>query len=186
MALSFDELVETYLNDMYSLALHLTGSKESAEDLVQDLFVNLKVKRISLQHVSKHRAWLAQILYRLFIDQWRKAQRSPLTLVSYTDKESHEYWIESIEDNTPGPEESLSLDRQQKKLLAAMKFLNQQQKDLIVLHDVEGYTLTEIQQITGTAKGTLKSRLHRAREKLIERMKSNTIRRNNQLESNRS
>lgn len=183
MPVSFDELIEKNLNDMYSLALHLTGSRESAEDLVQDLFVNLKTRRISVQHVKHHRAWLARILYRMFVDQWRKERRSPLTFISYSETESQEYWVDTVADQGPGPEDSLCSDQQQQKILSAMKFLNEQQKDLIVLHDIEGYTLTEIRQITGTPTGTLKSRLHRAREKLFDRLKSTVNHRNMRTET---
>lgn len=172
MHLTFDELIEAHLNDMYSLALHLTGAKECAEDLVQDLFVNLKPKQLNIRHVENPRAWLAQILYRLFVDQWRKEQRSPITFVSHTDKESHEYWIDTVADQSLGPDAILQMDQQQKKLIAAMSFLNENQKHLIVLHDIEGYTLTEIEKITGTPRGTVKSRLFRAREKLSDKLKN--------------
>lgn len=175
MGLSIEELIEKNLSDMFSLAIHLTGSREMAEDLVQDLFVNLSTRGVSVDQVRNPRAWLAQILYRLFVDQWRKEQRSPMTVFSYSEDETREYWIDTVADNSPGPDAHLETDRDQRKLLMAMKFLNEEQRDLIILHDIEGYTLKEIETISGIALGTLKSRLHRGREKLQARLQSPAI-----------
>ncbi|MDH5326851.1 MAG: RNA polymerase sigma factor [Gammaproteobacteria bacterium] len=181
MALTFEQLVETYINDMYSLALRLTGSKEGAEDLVQDVFVNLNMKKMTFGHVENPRAWLARILYRTFVDQWRKDQRSPVTLISYTEQEKTEYWVDSIACDDIGPEDALQADQEQKKVTMALSFLSKEQRNILVLHDMEGYTFAEIEKITGISIGTLKSRLHRGRDKLLGKLKGVVVHRGKNL-----
>ncbi|KPJ93553.1 MAG: hypothetical protein AMJ53_07000 [Gammaproteobacteria bacterium SG8_11] len=167
---SFEELLQAHLDDMYAFAFYLSGSKEAAEDLVQDLFVNLKLRQVNTEGVRNPRAWLASLLYRLFVDQWRKEQRSPIQYAGRHDGNFGEDCIAKAIDASPGPEVLLQLQEEQEQLYLALQELPAKHKHVIILHDIQGYSLAEVEQIVAAPKGTLKSRLHRAREKLLHKL----------------
>ena len=83
---SFEALLQPHVAVLYRHAFRLTGNVSDAEDLVQDLLVKLYPRRRELTKIEKLRPWLFKVLYRLFIDQRRKASRNPLHLVSGEEK----------------------------------------------------------------------------------------------------
>ena len=168
----FENLLTTYMNDMYTLALQLTGSKDNAEDLVQDLFVSLSMKRYTKRTIHRPKAWLASILYRIFIDQWRRKVKGPVQYGLQVNNE-HDTDIEAI-CNGPGPLEALEYESEQARAQSALDTLNERQKQILILHDLEGYTLKEITEIMTIPIGTAKSNLHRAREKIQQVLTAST------------
>lgn len=173
---SFEDLLQSHLDDMYAFAYYLTGSKEAAEDLVQDLFVNLKVRNVNADGVRNPRAWLASLLYRLFVDQWRKEKRSPISLAGDELRGFGEDHIAKAIEASPDPEGMLQRQQEQQRLYLALQELSEKHKHLIILHDIQGYSLSEVEAIVQVPVGTLKSRLHRAREKLLNKLQKMEIR----------
>ncbi|MGD8592594.1 MAG: RNA polymerase sigma factor [Gammaproteobacteria bacterium] len=167
---SFEDLLKAHLDDMYAFAFYLSGSKEAAEDLVQDLFVNLKVRNVNTDGVRNPRAWLASLLYRLFVDHWRKEKRSPICLAGDETQGRGEDCIARAVEASPGPDGLLQLQEEQQQLYLALHELSEKHKHLILLHDIQGYSLSEVEVILQVPVGTLKSRLHRAREKLLNKL----------------
>ena len=159
----FEILIKPHINRLYKLAYRLTEQYSDAEDLVQDVVLKLYPRLTELTSVEKLSPWLSRVLYRQFIDQQRALQRSPL---DYTDDEQILY-ADTV-TNTLGPLELLESELTQDKLQEALEQLNPQQRLVLLLHDLEGYTLEEIHYMQDTAVGTLKSRLHRSRNKLQE------------------
>ncbi len=157
----FDKLLRPHLQHLYKLAYRFTRQQDDAEDLVQDLLLKLFPRLDEMRDIEKLSPWLSRILYRMYVDRYRSQQRSPLQLIDdeasfYSDKESEQ----------PQPSEQLSSGQHAKQLQQALDQLNDDQRCLVILHDVEGYTLKEISELQDTALGTLKSRLNRARGKL--------------------
>lgn len=157
----FEALLKPHLSWLYRLSFHYTGDQHDAEDLVQELLLKLYPRLQELQQIEKLEPWLARVLYRLFVDTYRKSQRS---VVHYTDEDNNLY--NSHENDEPLPEEALSRQIDQQNLSEALEKLEEDQRLTILLHDVEGYNLQEIHDMTGIAVGTLKSRLSRSRKKL--------------------
>ncbi|MDH5473449.1 MAG: RNA polymerase sigma factor [Gammaproteobacteria bacterium] len=162
----FEQLMSPNLKKLYRLAYRLTGQQHEAEDLVQDVMVKLYPRLDEMQKIEKLSPWLARVLYRQFIDKLRRDQRSPVDLI--IDESS---FYETKSDNGQQPSEVTESEILQKKIDYALTHLNDDQRILIMLHDVEGYNLEEIQQIQDVPLGTLKSRLNRARSKLREILK---------------
>jgi len=162
--LDFDELVNTYVNDMYATATRLTGSQQVAEDLVHDLFAQLQTRHVNTDHVQNPRAWLASILYRLFVDWWRREQRSPVKL--WDNEKQMMDATEHVASEALDPLEYLERADESEKLLAALGRIGEDHRRMLIMHNMEGYTLSELQTILGLPLGTLKSRLHRGRVKL--------------------
>ena len=156
----FEKLMQPYLHQLYKLAYRFTGQQADAEDLVQDVVVKLYPRLQEMQKIEQLGPWLARVLYRHFIDRTRSQQRSPLQLVNdESDFEKHR-------DEMPGPAENVETAVLQNRLQEALNQLNEDQRALMILHDVEGYTLNEIHNILDVSIGTLKSRLSRARSRL--------------------
>lgn len=159
----FEKLIQPHLKQLYRLAWRFTGNKDDAEDLVQDLLLKLYPRLEELEKLDKPAPWLAKVLYRQYVDSYRSQQRSPL---EFTEDETELY--ASHEDPSPTPVQEIQSTQAVTRLQQALDQLNEEQRMVVLLHDVEGYTLQEIGDIQGVTTGTIKSRLHRARNKLQE------------------
>jgi len=163
----FEVLLQPHLHQLYKLAYRFTGQRADAEDLVQDVVIKLYPRLQELQKIEQLGPWLARVLYRHFVDRVRSKQRSPLHLVG-----ENEPALDEHRDKTPDPAGKVETALLQNRLLAALNQLNEDQRALVILHDVEGYTLNEIHTMHDVSIGTLKSRLNRARSRLRELLKS--------------
>ena len=160
----FEDLVAPHLERLYRLAYRLTGHRHDAEDLVQDLLVRLYPRRDQLAALDEPRTWLARSLYNLHVDGIRSRQRSPIGLAA----RGSEDLLAAMAHSGDSPETQTEQGLLQRRLVQALETLNEDQRLVVSLHDMEGYTLTELETILGTPLGTLKSRLHRARQALKE------------------
>ena len=159
----FEALVTEHLDTLYRVAYRLTGSKADAEDLVQDVCLRALPRLDEIARLEQPRGWLLRVMYRAFIDTQRKRQRSPVELMgvlAVTDDSP------AMASSTPGPEQSAEGSQTGDRLARAWRHLTGEQRALLALHDVEGYSLAELEEMTGVTGGTLKSRLHRARVRL--------------------
>ena len=163
----FEELLQPHLQQLYKLAYRFTGQRADAEDLVQDVVLKLYPRLQEIQKIEQLGPWLARVLYRHFVDRVRSKQRSPLHLV---DKD--ESVLDEHKDEMPDPAENVETALLQNRLQDALNQLNEDQRALMILHDVEGYTLNEIHNMFDVSIGTLKSRLNRARSRLRELLKN--------------
>jgi len=163
---AFAALLQPHFPKLYSLAYRLSGTQADAEDLVQDVLLKLYERRTELSSIRDLAPWLGRVLYNQFIDNKRRYNRQPLTLVgSATDLDA----IPGADDRASQRDDPsrLSSRAQERNVLShALAKLSEEQRLVLLMHDVEGYKLTELQQLTGIASGTLKSRLHRARARL--------------------
>ena len=156
---SFAGVIEPHLPRLYRLAYRLTGVRADAEDLLQDVLVKLYERRGELAQIEALDVWAGRVLYNRFVDQARKhARRRMESLAERVDLQPS-----TDPDETPA---AAGLDIT--ALRAALDKLSAEHREVLLLHDAEEYKLIEIQQITGVAIGTLKSRLHRARARLRE------------------
>lgn len=159
----FEQLVAPHLERLYKYAYRLCGQRDDAEDLVQDLLLKLYPRLDEMKEIDKLGPWMARVLYRMYIDNVRRQQRSPIELMD--DEESG---YDTHASAQPGPLEHIDTGITQGFLVDALEKLGEEHRILIMLHDVEGHNLQEIHDITGLPVGTIKSRLSRARAKLRE------------------
>ncbi|MEX2496229.1 MAG: sigma-70 family RNA polymerase sigma factor [Woeseia sp.] len=162
-AARFEALMRPHFAAVYAAASRLTSSPADAEDLVQEVCVKAWLNLSEFAEMQFQRAWLVRTLYNHFIDDKRRHQRSPVHLAWRADSG------EDIEH--PGPE-NLQPDREVERIMRiesifrAMRLLGKEQCMLLALHDIDGFSLNELQVLTDLPVGTLKSKLHRARVKL--------------------
>jgi len=164
----FEELVAPYVEHLYRLAYRFSGSQHDAEDLVQELLVKLYPRGKELARIEKLGTWLAKSLYHLFIDQTRRRHSSPVVLSEEVGVE-----LEAVACVNAMPEVYMVQQQQLASVEKALFSLNVEQRSLIAMHDIEGYTLPELSSMLETPLGTLKSRLHRARASLRSQLSEN-------------
>lgn len=168
----FESLVQPHLEHLYRLAYRFTGTADRAEDLIQDLLVRVYPRCDELARVEQLRPWLARIMYRVFVDQLRRDRRAPLVPITNGDMEpgadGDDLSVPGIEESLPGPEQEIEQQYDRERLARAWDMLNPDHRTVLTLFEIEGYTLTELEQMLEVTRGTLKSRLHRARARLAQ------------------
>ena len=110
-------------------------------------------------------SWLCRVMYNLFIDEQRRFGRRRL----HTVDEGH-LAGEGLENLPGGDNPVLDNERLERinRLDRALNRLSDEHRVVVMLHDTEGYKLSEMEELTGVPVGTVKSRLHRARARLRE------------------
>lgn len=150
---------------LHRLAWRFTGSTADAEDLVQDVLLKLYARSEELAGIERLRPWLAKVLYRQYVDFVRQRARSPVAAPA-EDGQVADDVLAALAAAQDGPDGEVERGELRARILAALEQLNPEQRAVVVMHDVEGYTLEELEPILGAPLGTLKSRLHRARQRL--------------------
>jgi RNA polymerase sigma-70 factor (ECF subfamily) len=165
---AFEELYERHSRRVYSLCLRMTQNPTEAEDLAQDVFVQLYRKAGSFRGESQFTTWL----HRLTVNQVLMHFRRRGVRLEHTseDGELPAQTVAGTEDARRMPVvDRIALDR-------ALAQLPPGYRAVFVLHDVEGYEHEEIARILGCAAGTSKSQLHKARlslRRILKRQSSN-------------
>ncbi|MBT8079010.1 MAG: RNA polymerase sigma factor [Gammaproteobacteria bacterium] len=162
---TFEKLLRPHMERLYRLAYRLTGSKAEAEDLFQDVLVKAFARLDELVGIDHHASWLSRVLYNHFVDNHRRYARQRLVMVS--ESELPQQAIDRLPgDGTPQAAGERLDDIT--RLDQALATLSDEHRLIVLMHDVEGYKLEEIHEVTGVPLGTVKSRLHRARARLRE------------------
>ena len=165
----FEQLLRPHLDGLYRLAFRLTGKKSESEDLFQDVLTKMYVKLDDLAEIEAPGPWLKRVMYNHFVDNRRRYSRQRLVMV-----EEAQLPAETVESLPGGdcPDSEVSRGDNIMRLEKALEMLSDEHRQAVLLHDVEGYKIKEIQELTGDAAGTIKSRLHRARARLREILES--------------
>src|SRR5690606_32024596 len=155
----FEALIGRHYQLLYRTAYRFTRSVHDAEDLVQEVCVRAYARLDELEQLDQPHSWLLCVMRRLFIDQLRRFDRSRVdSMEIYTDS--------GFAADVLRPSEQTESALLSRKLDRAWRRLDEDQRSLLAMHDLEGYTLAEMMEMTGLKEGTLKSRLHRARARL--------------------
>lgn len=167
----FEALIRPHVDPLYRAAYRFTGNREEAEDLVQDLLVKLLPRTEELAAVEQLRPWLMRVLYRMFVDRHRKKARTRLRLVPGSSGDELGDPLDGMAGDSPDPEDEAGNRFDRARLQRALARLSDDHRAVLALHDMEGYTLPELETLLEVPTGTLKSRLHRARARLRELLK---------------
>jgi RNA polymerase sigma-70 factor (ECF subfamily) len=158
---AFEEIFRRYERMVFNLAFRLSGNREEAADLSQDVF--LRVYR----HVGrfKGRSSLKTWIYRVAVNccRSRAARRRPATQAL---PEAAEQVLEQLQDETTSPERRALARDAGRQLAAALRRVQRPYREAVVLRDVEGMSYGEIAAVLGVRLGTVRSRIARGREQL--------------------
>ena len=155
---AFELLYERYHRRTYSLCLRMTNSQTEAEDLTQEVFIQLFRKIGSFRGDSAFSTWLHRLTVNQVLMHFRR--RSVKNEKTSEDGEMPEQTVSGTEN----PRKMPVLDRI--ALKKAVSELPPGYRKVFVLHDVEGYEHEEVARLLGISVGTSKSQLHKARLKL--------------------
>jgi RNA polymerase sigma-70 factor, ECF subfamily len=158
----FEEEALGFSDQVYRVARGLVGSREEAEDLVQETYVRAFRAWDSFTPGTNLRAWLLRILTNLNIDRGRRKQRRPET----QPLEEGDYFLyNKIEEQAGQPlEEEEVVERlSQENVVSALSSVPHDFRDVVVLVDIGDFSYQDAAQILDIPIGTVMSRLHRGR-----------------------
>jgi len=162
----FTALLSPQLPRLFRLSYRLTGRRADAEDLLQDVLTKLFERHAELSSIRDLAPYLARVLYNQFVDDRRRYRRRALTLIDGNGSDHEGRGRDVAVDTDPAKDAERA--EQDQGLLRALARLSDDHRIVVLLADAEGHTLAEIEAMTDTPIGTLKSRLHRARARLRE------------------
>lgn len=156
---AFAELVGRYQARLYRFVLRMVGSPDEALDLAQDAFMRAWQALPEWQPGAQFHTWLFRIASNAALDALRRRK-----IVEFVPIEEDD----DAASGEPGPEKQLELTQRVRGLEAALRNLPAEQREIVLLREVEDMSYEEIGAVLGIAEGTVKSRLARARSALIE------------------
>ncbi|HEV2851972.1 MAG TPA: sigma-70 family RNA polymerase sigma factor [Thermoanaerobaculia bacterium] len=155
-ARAFEELVRRHLRSAHAVALGVLGNPADAEDVCQDAFLAALEKLDECRDPERFAAWLTRIVRNQalnFRERRSLRQGEPLEAAAPA----------AAAADTSDPAERSEL---RGRLLAALESLPPSQREVVLLHDLEGWRHREIAALLGTSEGAVRVRLHEARRRL--------------------
>ena len=173
----FEEEALELSEQVYRVARRLVGTREEAEDLVQQTYERAFRSWRQFTPGTNMRAWLLRILTNLNIDRGRRQQRSPQT--TSIDTEAGDYFLyNKLESQVPdeNPDEERVLERlSQDSIIDALAEVPHDFRDVIVLVDIGEFSYADAAQILDIPMGTVMSRLHRGRRILKKNLADEAV-----------
>jgi RNA polymerase sigma-70 factor (ECF subfamily) len=173
---AFDGLVETYAPRVFNLTFRITGSREEAEDCVQEAFLRAFSGLRKFRGEAAFSTWLYRVAVNVANDAVRRLADRALAASELASSASDEDVPDldeighSIGPAGPEPHEVVETHQRQEIVLSAIRSLPEHHRTAVVLYDLQGLSYDEVARITGARVGTVKSRLSRARLALKNRL----------------
>ena len=162
---ALDELVDRYANRLFGYLLRLTGHRDDAEELVQEVFVRLVRTIDRYRHDGRFDAWLFRIATNLARDRARTLKRRPTT-GSLDDPGGADAPRLVADPDVESPDRSIQQKEDVDRLQQAMERLPETDRQVILLRHYSEMSFNEIAELMGTPIGTALARAHRALAKL--------------------
>jgi RNA polymerase sigma-70 factor (ECF subfamily) len=165
----FEKQVKTYEKAFYHFAYRLTGNHDDALDLTQEGLLKAYRAFHRFKPGTSFDRWVYQIIYRLFIDQYRKKKRRPFVASldespPYLEQEK----TKEVPDYSRLPEDYALRHELGDTIQKALLRLPEEFRVAVVLCDIQGFSYEEISNILQCSLGTVRSRIHRGRRQLRE------------------
>jgi RNA polymerase sigma-70 factor (ECF subfamily) len=158
-----------HINSMYNFGYRLTLDRDDAKDLVQDTYFKAFRFIESFQKGTNAKAWLFRILKNSFINDYRKKTKEPAK-VDYQEVETYYNSDDVDRQITPDLRVDALKDMIGDEISNALNALDVDFRTVIILCDLEGFKYEEMAKILDIPIGTVRSRLHRARQLLKEKL----------------
>jgi len=170
--------VRTYQDKVYGLIYRMLGNHAEAQDVAQEVFVTVFKSIDSFRGESKLSTWL----YRISANHCknrikylrRRAHKTTTELDAQAERALQNTSGSTLGEGQAGPAEVLEGAQLEQIVQRAIGKLEEEHRLLLLLRDVEEMSYEEIMQVTGLPEGTVKSRLHRARQALKEEIARHT------------
>ncbi len=161
---AFNRLFEIYQSQVVNIAYSMLSDREDAYDAAQEVFVRVYKNIGSFKEESSFNTWLYRIITNVCSDILRKRQKTS-KVISISNMMGEDNDID-IPDDSPTPEENIELTERQRAVKDAISQLREEYRVVITMCDIEGMSYDDIAEMLGIPKGTVKSRINRARSSL--------------------
>jgi RNA polymerase sigma-70 factor (ECF subfamily) len=159
---AFEDFVRAHQHRIYGLALRMLGNSAEAQDVAQEAFLRAYRGLAEFRGDARLSTWLYAIASRLCLNRLAGGERRLIR--------DDEGILDRLADVRPGPDETLERDELEEALRRAIAELPEERRVVVVLRDVDGLAYEEIAEILALPVGTVRSRLHRARLDLKEKL----------------
>jgi RNA polymerase sigma-70 factor (ECF subfamily) len=164
-ASAFETLVRLHQDRVYDFCVRMLNDREEAFDLTQEIFLSIHQNVDKFRADAKLTTWIFRISRNHCLNRLKYLKRRGRGR-SEEFGEVNERAISESMGGSASPDDAVVKQRERQLVHQAIEELDEEQRSLVVLRDVEGLSYDEIMEITELPEGTVKSRLHRAREKL--------------------
>lgn len=168
----FDALVERYHKQAYNIAYRMAGNHADAEDLTQEAFIRAFRFFGQYRRELPFDSWLYKIMSNVFIDKLRRRPKAKIRSIDQPIVTSNGEVQFDVPDTSAGPEEAVLSQEMDGRIQDALSTLPESFRLTVIYADIEGFSYEEIAEATNTNIGTVRSRLHRGRRLLRNKLKS--------------
>jgi RNA polymerase sigma-70 factor (ECF subfamily) len=169
----FDDLILKYRERIWGVLYHMTSNREDAADLAQDTFLKAFQSINRFQGQSSFFTWIYRIAVNSALNHLQKNKiRRFFSLEKIRDEDTASDLLQQLTDTGSGSDRAAYLSELQQKLNEAMQKLSIKHRTVVTLFEIDGLSHEEIAEITGTSVGTVRSRLHYAKQLLQAELKT--------------
>ena len=161
---AFQILVDRYSGRIYTLVGGMLRDRAEIEDVVQDVFFKVYRKAGGFEGKSSFFTWLYRVALNTATDHLKKKRNEKARSVE-------DFAVLEVEADSSPPETGLSREELRQQLARAIGSLPAKYRDILVLREYEGCSYEEIAEVLSCSKGTVESRLFRARARLKDKLK---------------
>ncbi|GAB4200046.1 MAG: RNA polymerase sigma factor RpoE [Sandaracinaceae bacterium] len=173
---AFTELIRLYEKRIFQLVLRMLQDRGEAEDVAQDVFLTVFKSIDGFRGDSKLSTWLYRIATNHCKNRIKYLERRARGKKTELDEVAEHDRVESASMSASAqlarPDQQAEANQMEAIMRRAIAELDEDQRELVILRDVENMSYEEIQEITGLPEGTVKSRLHRARLQLAKAVRA--------------
>ena len=163
----FQKLYEKYHQDLFQVLFYMVKNRETAEDLMQEVYIKVLNNYRKFEGKSSEKTWLYSIARNTAIDYFRKQRNWKQRLFS-----NFEWGRDSIKDETPLPEEIVLLQDDIKALYKSLDYCSVDQRSVLILRYVQSLSIVETSEVLGWTVSKVKTTQHRALKALRDVFKS--------------
>lgn len=161
---AFSPLVRRYQDRLFTALVHIASSRDEAEDVAQEAFIQAYLKLASFERQSSFYTWLYRIAFNTAISRRRRKR------VETSIEQSKDAVGDEPADQGERPHDRMLREERAELIRRALGKLSEEHRAILVLREMEGCDYEEISQILSLPVGTVRSRLHRARLQLKEQL----------------
>lgn len=165
---AFANLVERYQRFVYTTAQLKVGCDSDALDVSQEVFIKIWRNIEKYRGDCRFSTWVYKITVNASLDFLRHSKVSAFDITPLRSEDGDEVTVEIADERAESPEIYAERQETVQAVREAIDMLSPEQREVINLRDIEGFSYDEISEMLGIEKGTVKSRLNRARGNLRE------------------
>lgn len=163
---SFEVLIEPYQKKAFNIAYRMLGNLEDANDVTQEAMIKIYKSISGFQGKSSFSTWLYSVVSNSCIDYIRKNRRAVVVSLDREYDTGESMYKFEVADEMNTPEYLFERNETKRIIHDAINQLNVDQREIIILRDINGFSYNEIAEILKCSEGTVKSRISRARSNL--------------------